>query len=818
MDPSIPGILFHRYWSTSFPMRITFLLCLLVVLASAGESSAQEAPPHNMFLQRVVPADGEAVAYNAPVLRWPRSKGADVRYDVQLSRDSLFKAPGDEIITQRSGAFYNPHQRLEEGRWFWRHRTGGGKWSATHYFQITQEAMPLVSPPDVIFLQNIPASHPRILLDSGSQKTRIPLSHPSAQAILKDAEKALEMGVITDRDMNLVIREGRTAQDKKLQQDAIVSMGNRLDDMISALCQANLIRKDGRYARKAIAQALEVASWDHKGVSGSRDFTDGICMYDMALVFDCFYEELTPEQRSVLIAAIALRAEDFYGEWVNNIESKVLSGHVWQLILNEFFKTSLALYRHHSDAAKWLSYAYELFLARTPILGGADGGWSEGAHYLTMNMDMLVDIPEKIRAYTGFDFIKSHPWYRNMGDWLITNIPPGSVNNGFGDNSEELSEPLPSYAAFANVMAGLTGEASFVWYLRQLQAYSEPDLSMEPILRWYCLVNQDRLRLPEIPVGYLPPAAHVAMATGLVAMHTAPEDVKKNVMVAFRSSPFGAYGHILADQNTFNIAAGGKRLFYRTGYKVAMDDPHRLGWSKHTKSQNGVLINGNGQPYTVESFGRILRFHEDKGMTYALGDASNAYRSKESDEDHGMVKFFRHIALLQPSIIVIYDELESQSPASWSWLIHSIEGMELDSSSGTFASTADGFRGTGRLWSAAPVRWQITNRFEVPAVSFRVSEGLRKFSFNDDQWHAKAISTDSVRTIRFLSVIQVGPKGEKVVFRERQAAPGLVRLHIGDWEIEASLATHLPPQLRLEALKGDVRFRAYESSEKRALR
>jgi hypothetical protein len=205
-------------------------------------------------------------------------------------------------------------------------------------------------------------------------------------------------------------------------------------------------------------------------------------------------------------------------------------------------------------------------------------------------------------------------------------------------------------------------------------------------------------------------------------------------------------------------------------------------------------------------------------MTYALEDASNAYRSKESGEDHGMVKFFRHIALLQPGIIVIYDELESQSPASWSWLIHSIEGMELDSLSGTFASTADGFRGTGRLWSAAPVRWQITNRFEVPAVSFRVSEGLRKYSFNDDQWHAKAISTDSVRTIRFLSVIQVGPKGEKVVFRERQAAPGLVRLHIGDWEIEASLDTHLPPQLRLEALKGDVRFRAYESSEKRALR
>ncbi|MEZ4902107.1 MAG: hypothetical protein R2822_10295 [Spirosomataceae bacterium] len=71
---------------------------------------------------------------------------------------------------------------------------------------------------------------------------------------------------------------------------------------------------------------------------------------------------------------------------------------------------------------------------------------------------------------------------------------------------------------------------------------------------------------------------------------------------------FGAYGHILSDQNTFNILVGGKRLFYRTGYKVAMDDPHRLGWSKHTKSQNGILINGEGQPYSAEAYGYFSRF------------------------------------------------------------------------------------------------------------------------------------------------------------------------------------------------------------------
>src|SRR5690606_38947541 len=176
----------------------------------------------------------------------------------------------------------------------------------------------------------------------------------------------------------------------------------------------------------------------------------------MALVFDTFYDSLTAEQKSILLAAIKTRAKGFYKSWVNNIESKVLSGHVWQLLLNEFFKTSLALYKHVPEAATWLSYAYELFLARAPVLGGLDGGWAEGASYFTMNMETLVEIPSKIKAYTGFDFMNAHPWYTNEADNLIYQFPAGSSADGYGDNTEGLFEPPASYAAFATEMARLT--------------------------------------------------------------------------------------------------------------------------------------------------------------------------------------------------------------------------------------------------------------------------------------------------------------------------------------------------------------------------
>src|SRR5690606_3511325 len=116
---------------------------------------------------------------------------------------------------------------------------------------------------------------------------------------------------------------------------------------------------------------------------------------------------------------------------------KVLSGHVWQHILHYFFESVIAIYdADDAETGEWLTYAYELFLARAPVLGDPDGGWAEGASYFRMNMETMIEIPARIRMYTGFDFIKSHPWYKNQINWLIYNVTPGSLSDGFGDNNE----------------------------------------------------------------------------------------------------------------------------------------------------------------------------------------------------------------------------------------------------------------------------------------------------------------------------------------------------------------------------------------------
>ncbi len=780
----------------------------LLLLATAI-CSAQEKAVYTRFLEATVPANGTTVVFNPPILRWPYQKGQAVKYDVQLSRDSAFPEGSTIAASGLNGAIFNPHKTLEPGKWFWKYRLSGKAWSPLQHFTVTARALPMLSPEAAGFLAKIPEPHPRILLDDPHENITVLAKKADALVIIADAEKAVAEKIPVEADANLGVKGANEKQDRKIKQDGVVTLGHRMHKMVLSLCQAYLLTGKRLYMAKAIDIAMETARWDPKGISGFSDFTDGVCMYDMALVFDTFYEALTAEQKNILLVAIQERAGGFYKSWLNNIESKVLSGHVWQLLLNEFFKTSIALYRHVPEAADWLSYAYELFLARSPVLGGSDGGWAEGASYFTMNMETLVEIPSKIKAYTGFDFINAHPWYTGAADNLIYQFPAGSSADGYGDNTEGLFEPPPSYAAFATEMARLTQNPKFEWYARQLQQYHKADLAREPILRWFRLVNGDRLSLPVVKATPGLPMMHVAKETGVASLHTDPANTRKDVMVAVRSSPFGAYGHILADQNTFNILYGGKRLFYRTGYKVAMDDPHRLGWSKHTKSQNGILINGEGQPYSVEAHGNFSRFLQGGRLAYIKGDASNAYQSKETKEDHGLQKFLRHIVLLKPGIIIIYDELEAKSPASWSWLIHSIENMKLDAAHNTFTATIENAKGTGRLWSAQPFTWQLTNKFEVPAVSFREYPGRKPKNFSDTQWHLNAVNKGKAQKIRFLSVIQVSPDGKTLPFKETAEPTGTTRLNIAGWEIEAALSYDLPPQLLVRSTEDSVAFSAY---------
>lgn len=782
---------------------------IILALFSATPCLAQKKAVYNMFLEEPVPVNGSECYFNAPILRWPYQKGKQSKYELQLSKDASFQDANCISVTDLESAFYNPHKLLDQGKWWWHYRVVGKDWSKPLYFIISDKAKPMVSPSAEKFLAGVPDIHPRIFVWDRKSNLKLLAQQPEALAIVAEAKLSLGEKTPSEKDAIASVKGENELQEQKLNQDAVVGLGNRMHKMLLALSQGYLLTDNKLFQEKAIEIGLEIAHWDPKGVTGTSDFMDGVCMSDMAIVFDNFHASLTPVQQKLLLDAIHIRASQFYKSWLNNIDSKVLSGHVWQLLLNEFINTSIAVYKHDPDAAKWLKYGYELFLARAPVLGGLDGGWAEGAYYFHMNMETLVEIPQRIKAYTGFDFMDKHPWFKNNADWLIYQFPPGSSADGFGDNTEELFEPPASYASYASIMGRLTQNPKYTWYAKKLEAIHPHQLANEPVLRWFRLANENNYTEPTVPSKMQWPMAQLSQEVGVAAMHSNLTSTNKDLMLAMRSSSFGAYGHILADQNSFNILYAGKRLFYRTGYKVSMNDPHRLGWSKHTKSMNGMLVNGEGQPYSVEAYGHFSRFLQGKNLAYLKADASNAYQSKETKEDFGVTQFLRNVVMIQDGYIIIYDELASNKPVNWSWLIHSLENMQLDSLGNQFSASIAEAVGKGRLWSSAPINWGITNKFDVPAVLFRNYQGMRTKEYKDTQWHLKATNATPQDKMRFLVVLQIGKAGDQANIQSIKTIEGNEKIQFGNWTVEASLSTHLAPQLIIQSTKDNTAFSAY---------
>lgn len=98
--------------------------------------------------------------------------------------------------------------------------------------------------------------------------------------------------------------------------------------------------------------------------------------------------------------AMIARAAPWFTRQMNNLESRVFSAHIWQHILPQATEVDLALYGEVSEAEMWLSYVYELWQARVPLLGGEDGGWANGVNYFGTNFKTLLKMPTLFERYT----------------------------------------------------------------------------------------------------------------------------------------------------------------------------------------------------------------------------------------------------------------------------------------------------------------------------------------------------------------------------------------------------------------------------------
>jgi hypothetical protein len=748
------------------------------------------------------PSNGESPKFNSPSFQWPAKKNAS--YSVRISTTKNF----DQSLIEKNKiafALFNPHQQLTQGKWYWQYKINQENWNPIDSFDINTSTRIFPTLPVDKIINNIPAAHPRVLINK-SEINNFRLNESKTKeaiAIINEANKILTTPIPKEGDALPKYQGKDKFENEKIASLASKWSGRKIQENLNIFSQAYILTGDIKYFKIAKLWMLEVATWDPMGPSHTNNFADGGIMSSLAIGLDSFWDLLTESERNQIKKNVSTRADQFYKLWINQVEARSSSMHVWQHIMHNLLETALALKGEHPTAENWIEYIYELWIAQSPKMAEEDGAWINGSAYFGMNALSLIDIPTIFKKLSGVDFMTA-PWFQNNPKWLIYSFPPNSTSDGFGNDGERYKFPWINYAGYTDALARLTNNSSATWYANAVAKSVGKEIADDAEFRWFRIRDGIKKTTALNPLPFKQDAFFPEVGVGY--MHTNVQDTKNDLMLSLRSSPFGPMSHTHADHNTFNIAYGGKRMFYNTGYRPAMGDPHFLGWYKHTQGHNGVLIDGRGQPFSDGAFGWIPRNIQGEQISYAVGDASNAYSGivDGKEIDHGMKLFRRHYVMLRPSIIIIYDELEADHAAEWSWLLHNYNGFTMDAKTQTVFAENETAKAQVSIISSSDIHLNVTDQFSVPVDNWtnKINEDGDTLSFVN-QWHLKAASKQKTEKMRYLAVLQIKPDGrfEKII---KTIDNGDVT--VGNYRIKANMNVNEAAHIQINNIENTLSF------------
>lgn len=798
----------------SSPLHTLFRLVILLMCCSAcsSDSLPEPEPPtpeppvespdayqDKIRTQPYPKADNELFLNPAPLIV-PQAMKTGERLQFALSHSENFDSSETLTTAPQEWCMYNLHRPLESGTWYWRFRSAAadgstpGEWSRTYSFEVKSETPEFLTPPFATFLENAPRTHPRLYcflngrIDEARSKVA---SHPEYRQLQARAAIALAADYSTTPDYSRA---------EEFKQHAI------------CLYQAYHLTLQEKYASK-LHQLLKVMT--AVPPTDSQLFIDNFTTTNIALchlkAYDLLHQRLSEPERTAAEQLMLRVMRRFYKENCGYQENHIFDNHFWQQNMRVLFQAAFMLYdkpAYTAEILPILEYYYELWTARAPASGfNRDGIWHNGTGYFSANVKTLTYIPALFSYIARKDFLQ-HPWYQNAGKALVYSFPPNSKSNGFGDNSEKGNAPNRLTAAFADYLARETGNGYAGWYAGECRSLIQQDYELR--LYRMCADHSYDTALPENA-----PKLVWYKDIGEVAMHSRPGQTENNLALSFRSSTFGSGSHTTASQNAFNLLFRGVDVYRSSGYYQNFADAHNLMSYRHSRAHNTILVNGIGQPYSTEGYGYVARVLGGSHIGYCLGDASMAYGGISNDPmwvnyfaqagiaqtpENGfgktpLTKYRRHVLMLYPGIVVLYDELEASEPVRWDWLLHSPTAFEIDTDGQIIYShnEAKQFVAATQLFCKEKTALSITDRFPVPpAISGEAYP---------NQWHCTAQVSDS-RATRLLAIMQVRDEAEGLSVIRQEGNT----FRIDDWVIEAELDAATPALLKVKSLTHPATF------------
>lgn len=530
-----------------------------------------------------------------------------------------------------------------------------------------------------------------------------------------DAEKASRRPHVLLTTEQLKALAGRDEQISRLREIVGTTEPRNADERLLAVINRGLARhlfNEPDYADQVDALIArgqeELAQWREKPFETLDDITLAAVLTAMAYGFDLCFSDFSAERRSEIADDLAFWGEKVADALVSGRAGVVFGNHSY-INLQTVSVTGSALLPdprglHLSSSA--MHYLTREVAPALDIVGGEDGGWSEGVSYNRMAALAMVMLADALTNVGRRDAWRVTPWLEKNGDFILYHLLPNDRFLAIGD----VTTDLPT-AGERLILGRLAAVFQNPYYADM--AISLPSRSGyldSPLFAGLDLVYVDP-EAPRRPVAELPPSRHFA-GIGLTIMR---EDWgPDSAVVSFRSGP-SLSGHMHADQNSFTVFRTAPLAIDSGMYDGYMTE-HRHNYYRRAIAHNTIvmvdpaesfsapiayrkkfnedkLVNDGGpawyglSPATLEEYSanqeiinsaRTEAFHQGGGWQYVRGEAGGAYSASK------VGRFTRELLLLhrrpdgQLSRLLVMDRLALESSAlEPRWLLHTVEKPQI---------------------------------------------------------------------------------------------------------------------------------------------
>jgi len=650
---------------------------------------------------------------------------------------------------------------FKPGRHYWRYRAfsiseSGDKdfseWSQARTFIVSKDAVAFPQPTSGQIEEMLPKGHPRLFVRPNEIPELIRLTKTDLKDTWKNLVKQADRILVKPPDTSEPPKYPRGVERKSAEWKDIW-WGNRtrtisVTDAAATLAFVFMVSGEKKYAEKSRELLLAFCEWDPKGAVSYRynDEAGMPAMYLPARAYTWLGSCLSDEDREKIVSVMKVRGEDMYTFFLGY-------HHLWKpynshsnRAWHKMGELAIAFYEDIPEASLWLDYAMTVFYTAYPVWGDDKGGWQEGTAYWEGYMSKFFYWADVMRSSFGIDVFE-RPFYHEAGNYGMYLMPPGTMTGGFADQAI-----LMTSKSIAHVMLELAGGAKnpyWYWYARQHDA--QQGSSYLGFLR-----KRRTIELEEKPPTDLP-SSKCFPGVGIAVMNTNLVDGKQNVQIHFKSSPMGTMSHGYNANNAFLLNVSGEPVLLRSGKRDIYGSPHHRDWMWNTKSDNAILLDGEGQiKHSVNTKGRVAHWATSENVDVVAGEAGESYGEK-------LDRWCRRIVFLKPSVIVVHDVLEASSPSTFQWFLHAPNAFDIKEDRADW----NGEQGTVKVHFLEPSGLSIsqTDQYDPPPAEWSTWKQI--------QWHLTAEASEPTTHREFLTLILVNDPGIKWEQEERSGKSAL---------------------------------------------